>query len=107
MLHPLGGGGDATDPLSGLSVGYLQRKIEQDTAQPRQVLTKIGVGYRFEGRGGGVKALNRASNHSAEALYARVNVQSRAHRQAQAACTAIRWADFSPTNYRLPSATLC
>jgi two-component system KDP operon response regulator KdpE len=29
-------------------VGHLRQKIEDNPAQPRHILTELGVGYRFE-----------------------------------------------------------
>lgn len=43
-------GGQAADNHQYLRVyvGHLRQKIEKDTANPRHILTEIGVGYRFE-----------------------------------------------------------
>jgi two-component system KDP operon response regulator KdpE len=34
-----------------IHMGHLRRKIEDDAAQPKYILTEIGVGYRFEPEG--------------------------------------------------------
>lgn len=43
-------GGQAADNHQYLRVyvGHLRQKIEQDSANPRHIITEIGVGYRFE-----------------------------------------------------------